>query len=229
MSFRKVNKDADQVADSSGGSYINSSGIYPVSLNMVSVQVNNQNARSLDFNYKYEGNDSVLYGLKLDNNDGSENFGAKVFDKLCVVLDIDDVSEPEVETHIVGKDKKEQDFSVLTDFTGVEVLMRVQFEYSIIPAGYKNAGSIRETRQIRNFYRASDMATASEIVNDSETKGSQYTKDLEYAANITYKDGLTAEDVKAWKESKKSGATPKTATNSSTAGSAPKTKGFGQS
>lgn len=196
MAFFVPKTDVASVQD--GGSYISTSGIYDVTLKVVSVKVNESNARSLDFNVDYQGSSQVFYGLKLDNNDGSENFERKVFNKLVIVAGLDSVSEPEIQEHKLGKDQTPTDLAVLTDFTDLPVKMRVQFEYS------KYQGQIKEKKLIRSFYRASDGATAAEILA-GKGFGTQLEKDMAYAANITYKDGLTAEEVAAWKEAQKSG------------------------
>lgn len=194
MAFFVPKTDIASIQD--GGNYITTSGIYDVTLKVVSVKVNNHNARSLDFNVEYQGSNQVFYGLKLDNNDGSENFERKVFNKLVIVCGLDSVSEPEIQEHKLGKDQTPTDLAVLTDFTDIPVKMRVQFEYSI----YNN--EIKEKKLIRSFYRSHDGATAAEILA-GKGYGQQLAKDMEYANNVVYKDGLTAEDVAAWKEGKK--------------------------
>lgn len=74
-SFIKVNRDESIVKENTGGgSYLSKSGIYPITLKFASVSVNEHNARSIDFNVIFNNNESTLYGLKLDNNDGSENY-----------------------------------------------------------------------------------------------------------------------------------------------------------
>lgn len=195
MAFFVAKKDAASIKD--GGNYISTSGIYPVTLKTVSVKVNDKGARSIDFNVDYMGSPHIFYGLKLDNNDGSENFEAKIFNKLVVVAGLDAVSEPEVQEHKLGKDQVPTDLAVLTDFTDLAVQMRVQLEYS------KYQGEIKEKRLIKAFYRE-DGASASEIINETQV-GVQLSKDEAYAANITYKDGLTAEDVAVFKAAQQSG------------------------
>jgi hypothetical protein len=199
MAFFVAKKDQSSIQD--GGNYINKSGIYPVTIKTVSVVVNNKGARSLNFNVDYKGSNEVFYGLKLDNNDGSENFEAKIFNKLVVIAGLDVVSDPEIQEHLLGKDRIPTDLAVLTDFTDLPVKIRVQFEYS------KYNGEIKERRLIKAFYRE-DGASAAEIINGTQP-GVQLSKDMAYAENVTYRDGLTAEEVAAWKAAKKSGgATP---------------------
>ena len=198
MSFLKVNKDEAVVKENTGGgSYLSKSGIYSITIGFVSVSVNESNARSLDFNVLYNGNPSTLYGLKLDNNDGSENYMYPIFNNLAIIAGLDNVNEPEEQEHAVGKDKELKSFMVLDDFTGLECYVRVQQEYS------KYNNEIKSRLVIKGFYRA-DTANAFEIIK-GENFGAQYTKDLAYAEKITYKDGLTAEEVAAWEEAKKNG------------------------
>lgn len=198
MSFIKINRDEAVVKESKGGgSYLSKSGIYPVTIKFASVNINDHNARSIDFNVDYNGNSSTLYGLKLDNNDGSENYMYPIFNNLAIIAGLDDISEPEEQEHAVGKDNEVKSFMVLDDFTGLEVLVRVQQEYS------KYNNEIKSRLTIKGFYRAEDKANAFEIIK-GEGFGTQHGKDLAYAEKITYKDGLTAEEVAAW-EAQKSG------------------------
>lgn len=198
MSFIKINRDEAVVKESKGGgSYLSKSGIYPVTIKFASVSINDHNARSIDFNVDYNGNSSTLYGLKLDNNDGSENYMYPIFNNLAIIAGLDDISEPEEQEHAVGKDNETKSFMVLDDFTGLEVLVRVQQEYS------KYNNEIKSRLTIKGFYRAEDKANAFEIIK-GEGFGTQHGKDLAYAEKITYKDGLTAEEVATW-EAQKSG------------------------
>lgn len=198
MSFIKINRDEAVVKESKGGgSYLSKSGIYPVTIKFASVNINDHNARSIDFNVDYNGSSSTLYGLKLDNNDGSENYMYPIFNNLAIIAGLDDINEPEEQEHAVGKDNEVKSFMVLDDFTGLEVLVRVQQEYS------KYNNEIKSRLTIKGFYRADDKANAFEIIK-GEGFGTQHGKDLAYAEKITYKDGLTAEEVAAW-EAQKSG------------------------
>lgn len=215
MGFMKANITADAVKENTS-SYISKSGIYDVTLKIVSVDVNEHGARSINFNVEHDGSENTFYGLKLDNNDGSDNYQAAIFNKLMIVTGITELDDPETQTHKLGKDKVEKELEVLTEFEGVDVKVRVQEEYS------KYNGEIRKRMVIRNFYRAEDGATAEEIVNAEEGKevtfGAKLEKDRAYAENVTYKDDVTPEEVKAWKESKANGG-------SSTSAPQPK-KGF---
>lgn len=195
--FFTANKNIEAVKEATGD-YINTSGIYDVIIKFVSVNRGINGSISLDFNCEYKGTPVTIYGLRLTNNDGSENFQAKLFNKLLVIAGLDGVSEPQIESHVVGKDKAPKEFSVITELSDLAVKVRIQYSYSLYE------GKIIERREIRNFYRESDGAVASEILLDSGF-GTQLEKDKKYAANITYNDGLTAETIAQWKADKKAG------------------------
>ena len=216
MSFFKTAATKEAVQENSGGAkYISKSGIYPGTIKIASVDVNDSGARAINFNFEGEdGSESTFYGLKLDNNDGSANFAAKIFNRLCVIADVEEVQDPEEEEHKVGKDQKLVTLAVLPDFEDFECIVRVQEEYSRIGAKWiKNDDgfNIRKSMVIRDFYRV-DGAHAEEIIDETEI-GVKIQKDHGYAENVTYResergagDAPTAEEVAEWKESKKSGA-----------------------
>lgn len=191
MAFFTTKVDEKSISESDF-EYIKQSGIYDCKIKFVSVKVNTHGARSLDFNVEYKGSSLTLYGLKLDNNDGSENFQRKTFNKLCIIAGLESIDDPIERVHVVGKEKKEQEFKVLEQFDDLDVKIRVRFRYS------KYEGKIRETPEIMGFYRASDGATAAEILNETQV-GVQLEKDLKYASENKYDDGLTVEEVEAWK------------------------------
>lgn len=193
MSFFTASIDKKAIAEN-GKEFITKSGIYDVVIKFVSVKVNDPGARSLNFNVLYQGSETTLYGLKLDNNDGSENFQRNIFNKLCVIAGIQNVNDPVKEVHKVGRDQKEESFDVLDQFNDLPVKVNIRFRYS------KYNGEIREQREIMGFYRE-DGATASEIVSGTAI-GVQLEKDKKYAENNRYDDGLTIADVDAWKASK---------------------------
>ena len=195
--FFTVKRDIDSVKEATGD-YINTSGIYDVIIKFVSVNRSVNGSMSLDFNCEYKGTPVTIYGLRLTNNDGSENFQAKLFNKLLVIAGLDGISEPTIESHVVGKDKAPKEFSVITELSDLPIKMRIQYTYSLYE------GKIIERREIKNFYREGDGAVASEILLDSGF-GTQLEKDKKYAANITYNDGLTAETIAQWKADKKAG------------------------
>lgn len=206
MSFLKRKVTQESITETQGSSYIAKSGIYDVALSFVSVDQNDHGAHALNFNVKEEnGNETTFYGLKLENNDGTPNYQAEIFDRLCVIAGLVDdegnitVNDPEEQVHKLGKDKVDTKLAVLDDFTDLEVKIRVQEEYS------KYNDKIRKRMVIKGFYRAGDGAAAIEIAN-GENFGEQIKKDEKYATNVTYKDGLTPDDIEAWREAAKKGS-----------------------
>ena len=207
MKFR-VSTNKDAVSEGGTSSYMNKSGIYPVTINFASLDVAASGAESVNFNFLYNGEAQTVYGPYVTNKSGEVNdIGAKIINKVAIIAGMTegDDFEIEEETHAVGKDKKEQEFAVITNFTDVECQVRLQEEYSINP----KTKEIQKRMVIKNFF-AADGASAAEIVNETPA-GADLEREQKYATNVTYKDDLDPDSVAAWRESKKSGAaaTPK--------------------
>ena len=202
--FFTTKRDAQALAEQTGD-FINKSGIYDVIIKFASVNKGNKGSISIDFNCEYKGSETTFYGLRLTNNDGSDNFQRALFNKLLVILGIDALAEPTPEDHAVGKDRQVKSFAVLTELSDQPIKIRVQYSYSMWQ------GEIVERREIKNFYRASDGAVASEV-ESGQNIGVQLNKDRAYENNVTYNDGLTEAMVAEWKAAKKAGTsyTPNT-------------------
>lgn len=199
MAFFEVNFNEEFVRDGGSNSeYINKQGIYDVKIKNVIVKTNAHGARSLDFVFDYKGSENVIYGLTLDNNDGSSNFKQAIFNKLCIILGIKRVNDPVKSVIEVGKDRVKTEVLTLKDFANSNIKVGIKYIYSIYNA------EIKEKREIFNFYRDTDGATASEIINKSSDL-KQMEKDKVYLEKIILQDGLTEEDVKQWKEAKRKG------------------------
>lgn len=191
MSFFKAKTNAEDVKESSS-SYITASGMYPVTILAPFVSVSSNGSTSVDFYLEHEGQKQVIYGnLRISNNDGSENkIGSRLFNQLLVVVGLDDVADPVDMELPIGKKEADKVVAVLEDLMDVDVLMRVQVEYSLWN------DEIRENRTIRSFFRE-DKASAAEVVS-GENVGDGYERDMKYANNVTYNDGLTAENIAQW-------------------------------
>lgn len=193
-----ISKSKDAVAETSGSTYISKSGLYPVTIDFVSIATSKNGAQSLNFNITHDGNSQTLYGQTIVNTDRKPNdIGIKFLNKLGIVLGMDEGDEIDIEEeeHAVGKDNKVQTFAVIQQFSGKEVILHLQEEYS----EYK--GEIRKAMNIRNVFRT-DKATAEEIVNNSDI-GKRYTEtEAKYATTVSYRDGLTPERVEEWKASR---------------------------
>ena len=192
MSFIKTSRKAEDVKQS-GGNHINGSGIYPVTVLAPIVSVSKGGSMTVDMYVDHNGQKQVIYGnLRITNNDESSNkIGAKIFNQLMIIADVDEVADPVEHELPIGKKEAAKTVAVLEDLADVEVLMRIQMEYGI----WK--GNITEKKIIKAFFRAEDKATAEEIVNESEA-GPGYEREMKYVDNVTYKDGVTAEAVEAW-------------------------------
>jgi len=192
MAFFKAKTDKESIQEDVGqGKYISKSGIYDINIIAPFVVQGTGETTGVDFFIEYNGQKQPLYGnLKLTNKDGSENFGAKLFNKLVIIAGLDGVSDPIEGTLPMGKKGASKDAAILEDLADLDVKVRVQMEYSIYN------GDIKEKTIIKSFYRA-DGASAEEIVNESEI-GVQLEKDLPYSENVTYKDGLDAATIAKW-------------------------------
>ena len=218
MAFRTVKTSEEHVKDytGDGGNYLNKSGMYEVVIKAVIVDSSPSGSEYLNLWVEYNGQEQPIYqAMRLTNNDGSENLGAKLFTKLCVIAGATDGAEiPDPVTRMLpmGEKGTEKECRVLEIFDDTPVYLRLQMEYGMYE------GKVQERKNIRNFFRFEDKATAAEIVNNSEEKGSQYEKELELADRVTYKDDLTEEDIENWIKSNRSGGKEKTATKTPAAG-----------
>ena len=198
MSFFKAKKKAEDVKQGGDSKYINGSGFYPVNVIAPFVSTSPKGSMAVDLFINHLEQKQALYGnLRITNNNDAEGntvhnaIGSKVFNQLVVIADVDDVSEP-IEAELPrGKKGKMEDSAVLEDLADVDVIVRIQMEYS------KYNGTIQEKKVIKAFFRASDNASAEEIVNDSEV-GLHFAKEQKYADSVTYKDGLDEAAITAW-------------------------------
>ena len=204
MAFRTVKTSEEHVKDytGDGGNYLNKSGMYEVTIKAVIVDSSPSGSEYLNLWVEYNGQEQPIYqAMRLTNNDGSENLGAKLFTKLCVIAGATDGAEiPDPVTRMLpmGEKGTEKECRVLEIFDDTPVYLRLQMEYGMYE------GKVQERKNIRNFFRFEDKATAAEIINETEA-GKQYEQELEYADKVTLKDGLTEEDVAEWKKNRRKG------------------------
>lgn len=192
MSFFKASRKAEDVKQG-GTNYIVSSGFYPVTVLAAIVNVSKGGSESIDLYVENAGQKQMLYGnLRITNNDGTPNkIGAKVFNQLLIIADLDSVSDPVEEELPIGKDGKMKTVAVIPELSDLDIIIRVQMEYG------KHRSSYTEKKVIKGFFRMDDYATAEEIVHE-ETPGKGYEREQKYAENVTYKDGVTEEQIKKW-------------------------------
>lgn len=197
--------------------YISESGIYDITIEAVVVSRNASKARSLNFLYDYNGNKGILWGLKLDNNNGDANFERNIFIRLATILGVDLLKVDEVavatdqDPYFTYKKQAEAakqlvapEIKVLQDFEGAKVKVRVRREFN------KYNGQIKKKFTIQDFY-TTDGVHASEMLDKSIPEGTQLAKDEKYAHQDKIDKSLTKEEVEAFLNgSKASTPTPST-------------------
>ena len=215
MSFFKSSKLKEDVKQSGGSAYVNRSGCYPVNIIAAFASSSKGGSTSVDLFVEHNGQKQVIYGnLRITNNDGSQNkIGAKVFNQLMIIADVEEVGEPTEGELPIGKNGKDVDVSVLEELCDVDVMMRIQMEYSAFN------GNIQEKKVIRAFFRANDNASAEEIVNGGEV-GEHFKGEEKYLDNVTYKDGLDEGAITAWIKDNR----PKGTANAGSGGGSSETK-----
>ena len=219
-----VSKNKDAIKDSSGGGFINRSGIYDVLINYVQVAETKNGAARLNFNVNNNGMDQTIYGPILINTDGKVNeITQNLLNRLCIIAGMEDGQDIETEEaeYPVGKDQVMTEMDVIPELSELPVKMRVQMEYSL----YNN--EIQERKAIKAFYRE-DGATAAEA-ESGENIGKRLALDEEkYAANVTYRDGLTEEDVAEWIKARSEGSATQAPAKKSAPKAAAKRPMFGK-
>lgn len=192
MSFFNVSSKAEDVKQG-GSNYINNSGLFPITIIVPIVSVNEKGSETVDLFVEYEGQKQIIYGgLRITNNDGTPNtIGAKVFNQLGIIAGLKVIEDPTEAELPIGKKESMKDCAVLEQLADMNVIVRIQMEYS------EWNGDIKEKKSIKAFF-SENKVSAEEIVNNSETTGVTYTKEEKYKNNITFKDGLTAETIEEW-------------------------------
>jgi len=201
MAFMTVTVDeAKNITEGGTGSGLSGSGIFEGFIVRASVGTSKGGSTEITYTMAKDLDDEkthkTIYGHRITNNDGSENkIGTQLFKALMVCCGLDEVSEPEPQDLILGKDKKEVTLMVLEDLSGLPIRWKQQVEYGF----YNN--KVTEKLLIKKFYRAEDGATAKEIADDVE-EFVQYDKDVEYGVKDKLNDGVTQDQVDAFKSSR---------------------------
>ena len=228
MSFFTTNKTADATSEfqGSGSKYISTSGMFPVTVLAPFVNNGNDKATAIDLFVDYNEQQQVIYGnMSYTNKDGGANkIGQEIFNKLVILADVENVSDPVDMDLPIGKKGADKTVAVLEDLMDVEVIMQVRMEYGI----WNN--NITEKTVIKSFFRASDNASVAEILANEEGKevvfGTQFATIAEGADYVEYKDGLDEEKVQAWIKAKRPKGTG--TRGSATSATATKKPSFGK-
>lgn len=195
-----VSANKNTVADVTGGgaSFINTEGIFDIVLKFASISTTKNGAKSLNLNIEWNGNSQTIWGPTIQNTDGQPNdIGMSLVNKLSVIAGLSDgdVLDIEDQTHKVGKDGKEQEFKVITNFSDLPCKIRTQREFS------EYLGKVQERLLIRNVFRE-DGASAAELLEGGEI-GVQLAKEAAEYVNGPYLRGVTQEQVDAYLEARR--------------------------
>lgn len=204
----KMNVTKDSIAESTGGNFINKSGIYDIVIKFASIKQYESGAECVNFNVDYNGNEVTFYNTWITTKSGDPvESGINLLTKLGVIAGLEDGDDftIEEETHNVGKDSTPTDFDVITDFSELPCKVHVQMKYS-----YDQKGEMREEKVVRAFFRE-DGASAEEIINDKEPgKQIALIQEKGWDTKVQYAesskgagDAPTEEDVEAWLEAKR--------------------------
>jgi len=215
MALVKTKRDSESVKELTGNSkYLSKPGFYDIEVLAAIANSGTGDGLVVDFFIDNEEQQQPLYGnLRVLNNNGEENkIGMALFNKLLVILDLDEAEDPEEGVLPIGKKGVDKDVAIIPNLTEFPITLQLNIEYSVYN------GSIQEKKIIRNFFRASDYATAAEIVNEVDTVGEQYAKDIAYfEASATkgyiYKNDLTEAVVDEWIKAKRPKNTALCSTN----------------
>lgn len=219
MAFFKKTTDAEATSEYEGGGdskYIGKSGMYAVNIIAPFVNAGNEKASSIDLFINYNEQQQVIYGnMSYTNKDGSANkIGQEIFNKLVILSEVDEVEDPIDGELPIGKKGVMKDAAVLESLADVDVIVQVRMKY------YIWANNIKESTDIKSFFRASDNASVAEILaaeNGEEVEfGKQYATIAEGADFVSYEDGLTEERVTEWIKAKRPKGTGSGSTVAST-------------
>lgn len=196
----KVNASEEQVSDKVSGNWISHSGMYNVLIKHAFLSENDKTqTSSVSLMLEYNGQVQTLYGaIRLTNNDGSENFAAKVFNKLCVVAGLKNGQELKTKKMSlpIGKQGADKEVEVFTDLDNVPMILRINMKYSM------QDGKIVQNKLVHNCFTIGEPHfSASELINNvSKEDAKQYQLELDKAEKDVYGKGVNEEMVKAWKD-----------------------------
>jgi len=204
----KKNANKETVKDFEGGGnndYLSQTGIYQdVTLKAVIFDEAANGGAVINFFVEHNGVDQIVYGdLRVYNKGGKDNkIGQEKINELLIILDVDDLGEPEEMDLPIGKKKAMKTVAVFPGIEDEEITVRLRNEYSTWN------GNIQEKSAIQKFYRNSDKATAAEILSEDEDiqLGGKFEKDFEYDAETpdgNKYDEITPAQVSAWIKAKR--------------------------
>lgn len=181
MSFFKANKSTEVVKESGDSNFIYKSGVYDVTIKHAWLEKNDKNkSKSINLRIEHKGTEQTLFNaFRLNNGDGTDNEkGQDRFNKLLIILGIDELSEPTEMPIPVGKKKEKVEKEAIVELESQDVTFKLINVYT------KNDGKIYKALSISDIFRTSDKASAPEIVNAETSKenkdkiGNKYKKTI---------------------------------------------------
>jgi hypothetical protein len=166
MSFFNASKKKEDVKQG-GSNYITGSGVYPVAILAPVVSVSKGGSESVDLYVEHAGQKQIVYGnLRITNNDGSPNkIGAKIFNQLLIIADVDAVADPVSAELPIGKKDAMKEVDILEDLC--------ETAEELVNGETPGAGYERELKYVNNitFKDGLDEATIAQWIADKRPKG----------------------------------------------------------
>lgn len=204
LNFR-VSTSADAIKEGgTGGSFISTSGIYPIKINYLALSQSDGGAFSYSVNIDYNGNSQTIYGPTIQNKDGKANeIGARSLNKICAIAGLDDGIQPTMEEEVhkawnnTTKQDEDRTFIVYSELSDLVCQIQLKQEYT------KYQGAVKENLVIDSFFRE-DGASADEITalaaGKDITIGSQLAKIMENESTTKHRLGKDENKVKVTEE-----------------------------
>ena len=192
----KPNFDAIKSSSSTSQAenYILNSGVYDIKIKQAYVKKREgTEGKTLTLRVLRSGGDgvkeSVLF-IRLNNNNGSENFEKVLLDKLLVVCGIEEVKRLVPTKFTYGQKEFFED--CIPELKDKELVVQVKREFS------RFNGKINDNLKVINFFRSNDKATAIEIIEQKDFGKKWNSLDKEYVEATSYKDGVTKAEADAY-------------------------------
>lgn len=194
MAFFKL--DNTKVTDIGGGGNIREGGIYLINIERVEYSEKGDNKiPCLDIAYTLNGSGGYLFGIWLKTKDGGDNeIGTNLLNNLMYILNIPQLNNP-VKTKVSNNEGKDREVQHFKEFQNKQIYVLVQERF------HKYQGQLRQSLNIKGFFRADDKASSLEIKEGNEEKfGKKYQQVEKRGFSPLLDAGVTLSEVTQWKE-----------------------------
>lgn len=200
---------------SNGSDYILNSGLYDIKIRQAYIKrKEGTEGKTLVLRVIKSGctslAESVLF-IRLNNNNGKENFEKVLLDKLLVVCGIDEVKRL-VPTKF-SYNNKEFFEDCIPELKDKELVIQVKREFS------RFNGKISDNLRVLNFFRKADKATAIEIIENKDFGAKFNSLDKSYVEATSYRDGVTKAEADAYIKAQQSARSGNFSSESNVSGS----------